>query len=272
MYWPCERAHKWLKFQITCSHSLNYCFCVRYKGYTCMTSHRNHKEFQMTGSFKKYLPLSWILALPVQKFSFSLLSKRASFEFLLIKNSMSACSSILFPFWLFWLLQLLCDLTPDSGRERRWASEVEGRQSKVLCSSTVLLTLGIAMGELRCCICFAGTHSFGKFVVGFIKGSFVFFKLVSFPLAESVKDEDLEVVKEVYLPFWSLGFCVCSLDIYVTLGKAINSSFNGLTPALRQEGWVSGKLRLHVLKHNTKYLEKYVSNKPQHQLFKPSHV
>ena len=44
-------------------------------------------------------------------------------------------------------------------------------------------------------------HSFGKFVVGFVRGSFVFFRLVPFSLAESVKDEDLEVVKEVYLPF-----------------------------------------------------------------------
>lgn len=79
-------------------------------------------------------------------------------------------------------------------------------------------------------------HSLGKFAVAFIKGSLVFFRLVPFSLAESVKDEGLEVFKEVYLPFCSLGFCVCSLDIKLTLGKAVSSSVNGLTPVLRQEG------------------------------------
>lgn len=164
---------------------------------------------------------------------------------------MSASSSALFPLWLFWLLQLICDLTPDSVKERRWASEVEGLQSKVRCSSTVLLTLGIAAEQLRCCNCFTETHSFAKFVAGFLRGSFVFFRVVPFSLAESVKDEDLEVVKEVYLPFWSLRLWICSLAIIRTLGKAIRSPFNGLIPVLRQEGWVSGKLRLHVLKHMT---------------------
>lgn len=208
------------------------------------------------------------MALPVQKLSLSLLSQRISFEFLLIKNSMSASSSILFPLWLLWLLQLLCDLTPHSLKGSRWASEVEGLQSKVRCSSTVPLPLGIAMEGLGCCNCLMEMHSLGKFVVAFIKGSLVFFMLVPFSLAGSAKGEDLEVFKEVYLPFWSLRFCVCSLDINPTLGKAVRSSVNGLTPVLRQEGWVSGKLRLHVLKHNMQQLGKKpnTSNKSEHQL------
>lgn len=172
-----------------------------------------------------------------------------------MKNSMSTCSSTLFPFWL---LEPLCDLTPASVKGRRWASDVEGLQSKVLCSSTELLTLGIAMEELRCCNGFAEIHSFGKFVVGFRRGSLIFFRPVSFPLVESLKDEDLEDIREVYLPFWSLIFCVCSLVIYVTLGKSVRFSFNGFVPALRQEGWTSGTLRLHVLKDNMKYFDEGV--------------
>lgn len=113
---------------------------------------------------------------------------------------------------------------------------MEGLQSKVRCSSAVLLPRGIAMAGFRCCNCFTAVYSFGKFVVGFTRGSLVVFMVVPFSLAESVKDEDLEVAKEVYLLFGSVRFCVCSLDTKPTFGKAGRSSFSGFIPVLRQEG------------------------------------
>lgn len=130
--------------------------------------------------------------LPALEPSFSFLSHEISFEFPLTEEHAEKEFSALFP------LQLLCNLISCPAKRLTEASDVEGLQSKIFCSSDMPLSLDVTLEELsRSCVDFIGTCSFGKFVIGLVKDLWTFFKSLCFSLCVSVKDGDLEVFKEV---------------------------------------------------------------------------